>query len=117
MSTETKQYIIQTVSDDDGSWYVYELVEGTHEKALERLRNRRAAYPKTDWRISEVVPLVEPAEISGWQVCYKDNEVWIPTSWTYNYGSVEEARQALENRSIDSNLKFAIFKVSGVQEL
>lgn len=116
MSTETKQYVIQTTSGD--GWYAYDHVEGTYEKALELLRNRRKTYPKTGWRVSEVVPLAEPAEISGWQVCFKgEDEVWVPASWTRNYRSIEEAREYLSRyATTPGGCVHAIFKVSGVQE-
>lgn len=115
MNTEIKEYQVQYLGGT-GNWTAIDHVSDTKEKAFEKLGYYRGRHMNDTWRLAEVTPLLEPAEISGWQVCYKDNEVWVPTSWTYNYGSVEEAREALSHYVRTPGNDYAIFKVSGVQE-
>jgi hypothetical protein len=118
MSDELKEYYVQYIGGE-GAWVTFKNVfTATTEEALSTLAEIRKSYPTDSWRLVEVVPVAEPAEFSGWQVCFKDeDERWVPTSWTRNYGSIEEAREYLSRfLKTPSGSVYAIFKVSGVQQ-
>lgn len=119
MSTEIKEYQIQYLGGS-GDWLPIEHVSGTKKQAFERLGYRRGRHTNDTWRLAEVVPVMEPASVSGWMVFKRgdDGVVFPAGGWAGVYPSQEKAVESVNYFiASDEREKYHIIHVEGEEKL